>query len=862
MYELVNTSLPNGLIAGTHGFATVAMTKGMPDSLRMRVEAYCAYSHRSSAHDATYFDENPVNWFHAILPQGEHIVGRVAPAEFDYTGRTNRLARLFVFSKGKMPLIGGVTVLLKKARRLQEPWSGEARWLDEDKETERLFRNEPVAATKDAPSWRKKFGDSEGLNYARGFARLLAKNVNGGGKPIYFKTSAAHDVSGGELLSLFADLINLLPTSARAGIAFSTYSAALPQGAVCHLRGVYDRDRAFDMAKVAQPWVDCENNTVHNASMLPAEEIEPPKPMPQSSGSKVITTDSRPRRTQYKNIEQYLPADRKKHDPLIWIFAAIAGVIVVGFVAFMLMMIISTKKSQPTAQDDNNAPAIRSLGEADATDSQKGNETVSVPNQFNQWCIDARAETEKDEWDTEKIKKLFNKLSKTPLGEVPSDFHSLTNRMKLFIEQERELEILSGRCKKELDNFNLIYESSDKLQQKLKKLEKLKAEIERVKSQLKHGLKFDEKLYKNICEYIERCERNQADEKARLRQKQDAVAFSNAISIIVRKQSGFDSEFKEGDKKRMTNGVIRVFYYDALGSLTNLLTGFVYHKVAKNYRIRPEPQDPCDPCILWYDAQKKVLYWDWAPLDNAKPLKWFEKQDKKDLTEICFGKEQAVLNTWMKHFKQTEFTIVYTTNNHEKTQSIKPNVTNVTLSGEISLNIDFFKPDSRELEQKIKDAKERQTKAGNALRQFEDKFKEWANMTNEVVQIEMEPYKLNAEIGKLNKKKDKEKKSDLEKKLQAAKEVRKDPNRNKQKELRDFTRTNFKIFMWAGDIIASIKECNKELMTRRANLEREFKNAQDEVTKAEDNKKDEEKNWRERIKQSEFRVTEVKGVSR
>ena len=102
----------------------------------------------------------------------------------------------------------------------------------------------------------------------------------------------------------------------------------------------------------------------------------------------------------------------------------------------------------------------------------------------------------------------------------------------------------------------------------------------------------------------------------------------------------------------------------------------------------------------------------------------------------------------------------------------------------------------------------------------------------------------------------------MEKKLQAAKEVRKDPNRNKQKELRDFTRANFKIFMWAGDIIASIKECNKELMTRRANLEREFKNAQDEVTKAEDNKKDEEKNWRERIKQSEFRVTEVKGVSR
>ena len=38
MYELINTSVPNGLIAGTHGFATVAMTKGMPDAIRRRIE--------------------------------------------------------------------------------------------------------------------------------------------------------------------------------------------------------------------------------------------------------------------------------------------------------------------------------------------------------------------------------------------------------------------------------------------------------------------------------------------------------------------------------------------------------------------------------------------------------------------------------------------------------------------------------------------------------------------------------------------------------------------------------------------------------------------------------------------------------
>ena len=54
MFELANTSLPNGLIPGTHGFATVAMTRGLSDALRQRLEALCAYTHRQSAHDERY----------------------------------------------------------------------------------------------------------------------------------------------------------------------------------------------------------------------------------------------------------------------------------------------------------------------------------------------------------------------------------------------------------------------------------------------------------------------------------------------------------------------------------------------------------------------------------------------------------------------------------------------------------------------------------------------------------------------------------------------------------------------------------------------------------------------------------------
>lgn len=319
MYELVNTSLPNGLIAGTHGFATVAMTKGMPDSLRTRVEAYCAYAHRTNAHDASYNRENPVNWFHAVLPQGEHVVGRTAPAEFDYTGRTNRLARTFVFGKNALPLVGGARVLLLERARVSEPWQGEARWLDEDQETEARLRREQIGGTTDAPAWRRMFGDVDGLDFARKFARLLAKNVRQGGKAISFKTSAARDADGMELLALFADLIDLLPFNLRSDVAFSTYSASWPNGSVCHLRGVYDRDRAFDMAATTQPWVDCENSTIHNASALPTEDAAPTQTKematPRTEGGsrtegrpRPMQTDARPvQKGRTEQVTRYLP---------------------------------------------------------------------------------------------------------------------------------------------------------------------------------------------------------------------------------------------------------------------------------------------------------------------------------------------------------------------------------------------------------------------------------------------------------------------------------------------------------------------------------------------------------------------------
>ena len=272
MYELMNTSVPNGLIAGTHGFATVAMTKGMPDAIRSRIENFCGYPHRTSSHDQSYWSENPVNWFHLVLPGGDHVVGRTAPCEFDYTGRTNRISRILCFSAAEMPLSGGAYVLSAEARRFCEGWSGEPRYLKDDKiAAANLRMAEPISGA--VPShWIEMFG-AEGAEYARRFALLLAKNITGAGKSIYFKASTAEDADGTRLLGLFSDLINLLPSELASKATFSTFAACVPGGVTCHLRGIYDSDRVFEAMSALQPWVDCASRMVKHAELLPEEEV-------------------------------------------------------------------------------------------------------------------------------------------------------------------------------------------------------------------------------------------------------------------------------------------------------------------------------------------------------------------------------------------------------------------------------------------------------------------------------------------------------------------------------------------------------------------------------------------------------------
>ncbi len=597
MYELTNTSLPNGLIPGTHGFATVAMTKGLPDSLRTRLESYCAYSHRTSAHDATYFRENPVNWFHVVLPQGEHVAGRVAPADFDYTGRTNRLARLLVFPKGEMPAIGGADVLRKEFAQLTAPWSGEARWLEDDKLTAGRLRREIPAVREDAPTWCAMFGGEEGLRLAEGFARQLAKNVTGGGNAIYFKTSAARDADGTKLLALFAELVNLLPVANRQRVTFSTFPSALPQGTVCHLRGVYDSDRAFEAASASQPWVDCERGIVHNAAMLPPEERRRTVDVERETIVAVPARTIPPGRSA-GTAKRPAVVLSNKNDGTKSLFIGII-IVVILLVSGAVGLVSGAVGTGIYMWRESERKNLEEQAKLERQAEQDKQETGNADHE-NETSELVKAEAER------RIAEEYERKRQQAIKDAAAEVAAKTVKAKAE-ERSRENE---------------------------------KRERERIERERKAAL---EKAAKEDQE----------------RQRQ-AVAFTEAKKIEILDGESIQLKYN-GEQGRMTNGSLKVFWYGKDGTLTNATAGFTRNRTTKAYRFTPDPkklaEDTSGAFLIWLDPKKEVAYWDWSPLEKKEPAAWFAGTNEVDLARLCFGVRSEIISIWEKHFAATRFTV-------------------------------------------------------------------------------------------------------------------------------------------------------------------------------------------------------------
>src|SRR6187200_1982537 len=93
-HELLYTSAPQGLRAGSMGYCTVAITRNCPPLLQEKLENLSGYRHLYSPFDANA-RLNPVCAQHVRVAAGGKtysILSRVADAGVDYSNRTNQFA--------------------------------------------------------------------------------------------------------------------------------------------------------------------------------------------------------------------------------------------------------------------------------------------------------------------------------------------------------------------------------------------------------------------------------------------------------------------------------------------------------------------------------------------------------------------------------------------------------------------------------------------------------------------------------------------------------------------------------------------------------------------------------------------------
>ena len=231
MYELIYTSVPKGLIPGRSGFATVAMSEGMPPNLIVPLENLSGYNF--TLRDNTFLPIlNPPSCYYIKMRYGNqqlHIAGRVAPNGLDYSQRNNKIAHHLLFESAEEleNLSGGVAGLFFKPDMFRSEYTEEPMMLP--------FRKVPVClqvGSLPARTWAELSGHA-------GFAAYTAERFRENpDKPLYliYPAGTPCDV----LLNLVMEVCALLNKNLRNYFTFSTYFGSSTASVDCFLRMVPD----------------------------------------------------------------------------------------------------------------------------------------------------------------------------------------------------------------------------------------------------------------------------------------------------------------------------------------------------------------------------------------------------------------------------------------------------------------------------------------------------------------------------------------------------------------------------------------------------------------------------------------------
>lgn len=728
MYELVNTSVPNGLIAGTHGFATVAMTKGMPDAIRVRVEGLCAYPHRTSAHDASYYSENPVNWFHLTVSGDGHVVGRTAPAEFDYTGRTNRLSRTLFFAAREMPAAGGMAVLKAVGDRFCEGWRGEPRYVTDDKALANCLRQIARPRGADPSHWRTLLGP-QGSEYARRFATLLRQNLRTG-KSLFFK-AAKTDVDGTRLLGLFDDLINLLPDDLAAQVTFSTFADCVPNGCVCHLRGIYDTDRAFEVASTLQPWVDCERGIVQNVELLPQENsvgvtdsLLSREAMPTVSSVGNMADRRGSGRTAATQSGQATPGS--VHDrtfvPTRKKILVAAVCLLIGICVGSVFFVNQRKKTERLERENQACEkwyASKTNLVEEFREKVAGCDSLENLEELRQ-AIKKAKEGLKQSLEEEGCRGHENLLSEVQYRYASLLDCDLAEKEKSIAEQMRARKWYACATNR-VEDFRTRIENCSSTN----KLEDLRVEITNARSRLEESFEMaDCRGHKELLSevrdrYASLLDKDLAEKKKSL--KNDAAQLAKAeaereqqkeaksgpaekerkrreaierplgslqLTEILSASQSWEEKLKDEEKRTLTNRQSIVFHFLCNGVCTNVVAQFkekekkdpMTGKRTRSWSVDGTTDAQTCPWFVVSIPSLARVYWQWKT--PIKGLKLFEKTDSVDLSNIVFGGTNEAFRVYGKHCPPIVYVVswgtgmepsrLYTTGSNVSIDHLKP----------------------------------------------------------------------------------------------------------------------------------------------------------------------------------------------
>ena len=227
--ELIYTSAVRGLRAGTSGFCTVAMTKGLPPALVPRLEALGGYRPGPSGNGPNAY----CFWRVETATGIAHVLSIVGPAPPDHTARSNKIATYLVLAPDEL-VPAGPAWLLSQPALLRNSWSGAPAWIDAPVRvpTTRDVGPRPCVA------WQAATGDA-------GWAGVLASAfLRDQARPIHVIYGAAI-----EPLPLVEEAIRLLPEWARWRATFSTYFLQPVAGTPCAWRFCLDGTPAADAAR-------------------------------------------------------------------------------------------------------------------------------------------------------------------------------------------------------------------------------------------------------------------------------------------------------------------------------------------------------------------------------------------------------------------------------------------------------------------------------------------------------------------------------------------------------------------------------------------------------------------------------------